>query len=145
MLTGMLYQFNDLRGGTLPERLSRTNLDNTREVDTARDNFVSHINVSRNTFSCQCYGVKGRLSFDDDTIQRHFLTRTDDDDGADLHLSWRNIMNLSLFYMSHIRTDIDEVGDTLTALPLRITFEEFSHLEEQHDEDGLWELCLGTG
>ena len=36
------------------------------------------------------------------------------------------------------------MGDAATALSLGIAFEEFTYLEEQHDEDGLWELGLGT-
>ena len=36
------------------------------------------------------------------------------------------------------------MGNTLTALPFGIALEEFTHLEEQHDEDSLGKLCLGT-
>ena len=46
--------------------------------------------------------------------------------------------------MCHVRTDIHQVRDALTALALSIALEQLAHLEEQHDEDGLRELCLGT-
>lgn len=47
--------------------------------------------------------------------------------------------------MSHVRTDVHEVGDTLTALSLGIALEEFTNLEEEHDEDRLRELRLCSG
>ena len=47
--------------------------------------------------------------------------------------------------MSYVRTDVHEVGDTLTALSLGIALEEFTDLEEEHDEDRLRELCLCSG
>ena len=46
--------------------------------------------------------------------------------------------------MCHVRTDIHQMGDAATALSLGIALEEFTYLEEQHDEDGLWDLGLGT-
>ena len=36
------------------------------------------------------------------------------------------------------------MGNALTALALSITLEEFTHLKEEHDEDGFWELRLST-
>ena len=46
--------------------------------------------------------------------------------------------------MYHIRSDVHEVGNALTALSLGIALEQLSHLEEQHDEDSLRKLRLGT-
>ena len=46
--------------------------------------------------------------------------------------------------MRHIRPDIHEVGNAVATLTLSIAFEKFANLEEQHDEDGLRELSLGT-
>ena len=47
--------------------------------------------------------------------------------------------------MRHIWPDIHQMGNALSALPLGIALKEFAHLEEEHHEDGLGELGLGTG
>ena len=44
--------------------------------------------------------------------------------------------------MRNIWTDIHQVGNTFAALALGIALEEFTDLEEEHDEDGLRELRL---
>ena len=36
------------------------------------------------------------------------------------------------------------MGNAATTLSLGVALEEFANLEEQHDEDGFGELCLGT-
>ena len=46
--------------------------------------------------------------------------------------------------MYHLGPDIHQVGDALPALPLGIAFEQFAHLEEEHHEDRLRELRLGS-
>ena len=46
--------------------------------------------------------------------------------------------------MRNIRSNVHQVGNAVAALPLGITLKEFANLKEQHDEDGLWELRLGT-
>ena len=44
--------------------------------------------------------------------------------------------------MGDIRPYIHQMGDTVAALALSITLKEFAYLEEEHHEDGLWELRL---
>ena len=44
--------------------------------------------------------------------------------------------------MRHIRPDIHQMRNALPALTLGITLEEFTHLEEEHHEDGFRILCL---
>ena len=44
--------------------------------------------------------------------------------------------------MRHIWTDVHEVGDAVAALSLGVALEEFTHLEEEHHENSLRELCL---
>lgn len=46
--------------------------------------------------------------------------------------------------MYHLRPDIHQVGDALSALPLGIAFEQLAHLEEEHHEDRLRKLRLGS-
>lgn len=46
--------------------------------------------------------------------------------------------------MYHLRPDIHQVGDALPALPLGIAFEQLAHLEEEHHEDRLRKLRLGS-
>ena len=46
--------------------------------------------------------------------------------------------------MYHLRPDVHQVGDALSALPLGIAFEQLAHLEEEHHEDRLRELRLGS-
>lgn len=46
--------------------------------------------------------------------------------------------------MYHLRPDIHQVGDALSALPLGIAFEQLAHLEEEHHEDRLQKLRLGS-
>ena len=47
--------------------------------------------------------------------------------------------------MRHIRPNIHQMRNALPALALSVTLEEFTHLEEEHHEDGLGKLGLGTG
>ena len=46
--------------------------------------------------------------------------------------------------MGHIRTDIHQVRNALTALPLGITLKQFAQLEEKHDKHRLWKFRLST-
>ena len=46
--------------------------------------------------------------------------------------------------MRHVWTDVHQVCNALTALALGIAFEQLTHLEEQHDEDGFGKLRLGS-
>ena len=46
--------------------------------------------------------------------------------------------------MSHIWTDIHQMGDTVAALAFGVTLEEFANLEEKHHENGLRKFVLGT-
>ena len=46
--------------------------------------------------------------------------------------------------MYHLGPDIHQVGNALSALPLGIAFEQLAHLEEEHHEDRLGELRLGS-
>ena len=46
--------------------------------------------------------------------------------------------------MCHVRTDVHQVGYAPSALPFGITLEQLANLEEQHNEDRLRELRLGT-
>ena len=87
---------------------------------------------------------------DDDTIQRHPFARTDDDDRAHSHLFRRHghfsylFFLTSYLYIRHIRSDIHQVCNAPSALPLGIALEELAYLEEEHDEDRLWKLRLST-
>ena len=47
--------------------------------------------------------------------------------------------------MGGIRPDVHQMGDGLAAPALGDAFEQFAHLEAQHDEHGLGELRLGAG
>ena len=47
--------------------------------------------------------------------------------------------------MRHVRPYVHEVGDAVAGLALSVTLEEFTDLEEEHHEDGLRVLGLGTG
>ena len=44
--------------------------------------------------------------------------------------------------MGDVWTDVHEVGDAVAALAFGIALEEFTDLEEEHHEDGFWELRL---
>ena len=46
--------------------------------------------------------------------------------------------------MGDVGTDVHEVGDAVTGLALSIALEEFADLEEEHHEDSLGVLGLGT-
>ena len=47
--------------------------------------------------------------------------------------------------MGDVGTDVHEVGDAVTGLALSIALEEFADLEEEHHEDSLGVLGLGSG
>ena len=80
ILCGMLHQFENLRYGTLSETLCRAYLDNTREVDTTRDDFIVNADFLRHALSCQGGSIQGGRAFNDNTVKRYFLTRANHDD-----------------------------------------------------------------
>ena len=47
--------------------------------------------------------------------------------------------------MRHVRPYVHQMGDAVTALAFGVALEEFTDLEEEHHEDGLGVLGLGTG
>ena len=79
-LASILYKTDDFRDGALTKSLRGTDTQDTREIDTTRDDLVAHIHIARQRFTCQGYGIQGRRALDDDAIQGNLLTRTDDDD-----------------------------------------------------------------
>ena len=79
-LASILYKTDDFRDGALTKSLRGTDTQDTREIDTTRDDLVAHIHIARQRFTCQGYGIQGRRALDDDAIQGDLLTRTDDDD-----------------------------------------------------------------
>ena len=78
-LASILYKTDDFRDGALTKSLRGTDTQDTREIDTTRDDLVAHIHIARQRFTCQGYGIQGRRALDDDAIQGDLLTRTDDD------------------------------------------------------------------
>ena len=46
--------------------------------------------------------------------------------------------------MGDVWTDVHEVGDAVTGLAFGVALEEFANLKEEHHEDSLWILCLGS-
>ena len=137
----MLDELDDLRDGALAEGLGDPYTEDAGEIDTAGDDLVTHGYVARQRLSRQRHRIEGRATLSDDAVERNFLTRTDDDD-----IPYPNLFgtDIAVAQMSHVGPDVHQMADALTALALGIALEELAHLEEEHDEDRLGELGLGT-
>ena len=143
MLAGVLHQADNLRNGTLAEGLRGAYPDDTRDIDAAGNNFVTDGNIAGQALARQGNGVQGAGAFDDQAIERHFLTRADDDGLAYPHRVGTDGLQLSIaLHIGHVGADVHQMGNALAALPFGIALEEFADLEEQHHEDGLGELGL---
>ena len=160
VLTGMLHQIDNLRDGALAKRLRSAYTYHSLLVDATRDDLITNGDFTRQRLTSQSDGIKRGGALDDDTVYRHFLAWLDNDDGADgnlrgthryeflaigfLLLAYCQWPAANSLHMRHIRTDIHEMGNAVTALALGIALEEFTHLEEEHDEDRLRKLTLGS-
>ena len=141
-LAGVLHKADDLRDGALAKSLRGTNKQDTREIDTARDDLVACIHIARQRLTCQGNGIQSGCSLDDDAIQRNFLTRTNHNNRADFDRLRRN--DFPIFHVSDVGPDVHQMSDAITALTLGIALEEFANLEEEHDEDRLRKLRLSA-
>ena len=147
MFTRMLHQTQDLRYRTLTKGLCNANLNHTREVYTTRNHLVALCEFAWQTFTCQSDRIQRGAAFRDDTVQRHFLARTHQNDVAYLHFFWIHIVERFLvctIYMGDVRTYIHQMGYAFATFTFCITLKEFTYLEKQHDKNRLREFCLST-
>ena len=91
-------------------------------------------------------GVQARATLDDAPIQRDALAGADDDDVAGMHVVGMRADDLAVaLEVRRVGADVHKLADGLPAPVLRDALEQLSHLEEQHDEDGLGEHRLAAG
>ena len=143
MLAGVLHQTDNLRNGALAESLRGAYLDDARDIDAAGDDLIAGGYIAGQGLARQGNGVQGAGAFDDQAIERHFLTRADDDGLAYPHRIGTDSQQLTIaLHIGHVGADVHQVGNALAALAFGIALKEFANLEEQHHEDGLGELGL---
>ena len=138
----MLHKGDDLRDGALAKGLRSTDAEDTREVHTTGDDFITDIHVARQGLPRQGNSIQGTRTLDDHTIQRHLLTRLDHDDRTHSNVLRTDVLSV---HMGDVRTDVHEVGDAVAGLALSVTLEEFTNLKEKHHEYCLGVLGLGSG
>ena len=142
----MLYKLQYLCGGGFAEGLGRLHPQDSAQVYAAGKDLVSLADAAGNAFSRQRNRIQAGCAFNHGSVHGNLVSGTYDDDFPNLHIfrMYRQDFPVPL-YVCNVRTDVHEVRNGLPGASLGHFFEEFSHLEEQHDEDRLRELGLCAG
>ena len=130
------YQFQYLGYRWFSELFCCTDLQHTCQIDTATDDLITCLRFSWNAFACQCTCIQCGCTCYNHTINRHFLSRLDNDHCSDLNFIRIHLLKLSiLLYVCIIRTDIHQFTDIPTALSNCIALEKFTDLIKQHNSN----------
>ena len=143
MLACVLNQFDNLRYGTLAKGLGGAHLNDTTQVDAARDDVVTFVHLQGHTLARQGHRVQTRFAFNNRAVQGYLLAWAYLDDRAHSHLI-RTHRLLLTGQSCHVRTDVHQVRDARPTLSFGQALEILAHLEEQHHKDGLSKLALGA-
>ena len=145
MLVGALNQADDFRDGALAETLRCPHAHHPGEVDAPGHHLVLHRRLARHAFAGEGQGVQRSSALDNRPVQRHFLAGLDD-----YHLAHPDLLRghghrpAFTLHIGHVRPDVHQMGDAVTAPPLRIGLEQFADLEKQHNEYRFRKLRLRT-
>ena len=140
----MLHEGDDLRHRTLSEGLRGTYSEDARKVHTTRDHLVADIYVTGQRLARQSDSIQGACSLNDNTVQWNLLAWLHNDDRAHGDGIRTDVLTPRALLMGDVGADVHEMSDAVATLTLGVALEEFTHLEEEHHEDGLGVLCLGT-
>ena len=142
----VLDKFDDARDRALTVCLGGAEADDSGEVHAAGKDLVAGLKLAGDAFARKGLGVHRGRAFDDGPVERDFLSRPDDKDFSNFHARRIDGLDLSFaFDVRHVGTDIHEVGNAVAAFSFGIALEQFSYLEEKHDEYRFGESGLRAG
>ena len=141
----MLHKLQDLRCRRFAELLFHSDAKNAALIDTAGQNRISRRDISGNTFSRQCYGIKAGCALQNNAVHRDLLAGPDHNGFPDRNLLRADDKNLSpAFHICRIRPDVQKLGNGTLTVALCNSFKQLADLEEQHNENRLGKLLLSS-
>ena len=130
----VLDEIKYLGYGWLSKLLGCLDLYKSVEVDASTDDLITHMNLSRDTLSCECTCVEWGWTLNYLSVDRHLLARLYDYDSPNLNVIGINLFQLAiLLYVRIVRADIHKCCDVLSALSHRVALEQLTNLIEQHN------------
>ena len=141
----MLHKLQYLCRCGFTEGLGGPYSQDSAEVHAAGKDIFSLADAAGNALSGKGYGIKAGSALKHGSVHRNLLSGADHDDFSNLNVFRMDGKDFAVpLDVCAVGTDVHKVRDGLPGAAFGNLLEEFSDLEEKHDEDGLRELRLCT-
>ena len=144
---GILHHIKNFGHGGLPVQLGGAQAQQSFAVDAAADDLLPGTHIPGLALAGQRRSVEGAFALHHDPVNGHLLPGPDHQHGAHRHIVGVHRFHRAVgpLQIGAVRPDVHQITDALAALAHGVALEQFAHLIEQHDRDGLAVFTQGQG